>query len=246
MKNLNLSILAFMCIGMLASSCKKDNPDTTQPVIESIAKPLENDTLFTGSEIHIEGSITDDTELSQFKIDIHGASDGHSHGKLSSASFFEVIRIIDLAGKVQAINEHIMIPQEAAAGRYHVIMTAVDASGNQSDFVERDIFIRNSGDLIAPTITLNSPAQGGNYSLALPLTISALMSDNAALGDVEVKIYKGATVVYDYDVELAESTFSLNLVVPTTGWTAGDYTLEIIARDQVNNVSDFDVDFTMN
>jgi hypothetical protein len=234
-----ISIAAF-------SSCKKDNPDNTKPKIDIVSEPLENDTLFTGSELHIEGSVSDNEELSQIKIDIHSAEDGHSHGKISAASFFEVIKIIDLKGRNRIFHEIIDIPQEAAAGKYDIIITAVDASGNQSDFVERDIFIRNSGDLVAPIIQVLSPTSNGNYTLGAALNINAQLADNIGLGDVEVKIYRGSNLVFDNDIELAEPTYTLNLVVPTTGWVAGEYTLEILVKDQVNNSIDTDITFNLN
>jgi len=236
-----------VAIGIAAfSSCKKDNPDNTKPKIDIVSEPLENDTLYTGSELHIEGLVSDNEELSQIKIDIHSAEDGHSHGKISSASFFEVIKIIDLTGRNQVFIAHVDIPLEAAAGKYDIIITAVDASGNQSDFVERDIFIRNSSDLIAPIIQVQSPSSNGNYTLGAALNINAQLADNIGLGDVEVKIYRGSNLVFDNDIELAESTHTLNLVVPTTGWAAGEYKLEIYVKDQVNNSIDTDIIFNLN
>ncbi|MEX1189730.1 MAG: DUF4625 domain-containing protein [Bacteroidia bacterium] len=246
MKNFKIQLLLFAAIAFAVSSCKKDDPDNTKPTIDSVLEPLENDTLFSGTELHIDGTVSDNEELSQLKIDIHSAGDGHDHGKVSSASFFEVIRIIDLAGRNQIFHEDIDIPQEAAAGKYHVILTAVDASGNQSDFVERDIVIRNSGDLLSPTITVNSPTSAGIYTLGSPIVVSAELADNIGLGDVEVKVYQGSTLVYDEDLELAQPSYSLNLEIPTTGWGAGEYTLEILVKDQVNNLSDADIEFTLN
>lgn len=246
MKHFNIKLLSLAFLAIAISSCKKDDPDNTKPIIASIEEPHENDTLFSGTEMHVEGLVTDNEELSQLKIDIHSADDGHDHGKVSSASFFEVIRIIDLAGRNQVFHEDIDIPQEAAAGKYHVIITAVDASGNQSDVTERDIIIRNSGDLISPTITVSSPTSGGSYSLGNPINVIAELADNIGLGDVELKVYQGSTLIYDQDLELAAPTHSLNQEIPTIGWTAGAYKLEIVVKDQVNNKTDLDIEFTVN
>ena len=38
-------------------------------------------------EIHIEGTVVDDRALSQMKIDIHYAGDGHGHGGKTSLEF---------------------------------------------------------------------------------------------------------------------------------------------------------------
>lgn len=246
MKHYKNLLLLFTAIILAATSCKKDDPDNTKPTIAAIEEPHDNDTLFSGIEMHVEGVVTDNEELSQLKIDIHSADDGHEHEKVSSASFFEVIRIVDLAGRNQTFHEDIDISQEAAAGPYHVIISAVDAAGNQSDIVERDIVIRNSDDLISPTITVNSPTIAGSYSLGSPMTVSAELADNIGLGDVEVKVYQGSNLIFDNDLELAEPSYSLNLEVPTTGWTAGEYTLEILVKDQVNNKTDVDIEFSMN
>jgi hypothetical protein len=246
MKYFNIKLLTLVFLAIAATSCKKDDPDNTKPLIVSIEEPHENDTLFSGTEMHVEGLVTDNEELSQLKIDIHSADDGHDHGKVSSASFFEVIRIIDLAGRNQTFHEDIDIPQEAAAGKYHVIITAVDASGNQSDVTERDIIIRNSGDLISPTITVNSPTAGASFSIGSPIVVSAELADNIGLGDVEIKVYQGSNLVYDKDLELATPTYSMNEEIPTTGWTAGEYELEILVKDQVNNKTDVDIDINVN
>lgn len=246
MKNLKIYLILLSGLAFAVTSCKKEDPDNVKPIIVSLEEPHENDTIFSGTEMHVEGLVTDNEELSQLKIDIHIADDGHEHGKISSASFFEVVRIIDLSGRNQVFHEDIDIPQEAAAGKYHVIITAVDAAGNQSDVTERDIVIRNSGDLISPTISVNSPTLGGTYSLGNPIIVFAELADNAGLGDVELKVYQGNTLIYDQDLELAAPTHSLNEEIPTTGWTAGEYTLEIIVKDQVNNKTDVDIEFTVN
>jgi len=246
MNHFNIKLLSLAFLAIAISSCKKDDPDNTKPIIASIEEPHENDTLFSGTEMHVEGLVTDNEELSQLKIDIHSADDGHDHGKVSSASFFEAIRIIDLAGRNQVFHEDIDIPQEAAAGKYHVIISAVDASGNQSDVTERDIIIRNSGDLISPTITVNSPTSGASFSIGSPIVVSAELADNIGLGDVEIKVYQGSNLVYDKDLELATPTYSMNEEIPTTGWTAGEYELEIVVKDQVNNKTDVDIDINVN
>lgn len=246
MKHFNIKLFSLAFLAIAASSCKKDDPDNTKPIIESISEPLENDTLYSGTELHIDGSVSDDVELSQLKIDIHSSDDVHEHGKIDAASFFEVIRIIDLSGRNQSFHEDIDIPQEAAAGGYHVIITAVDASGNQSDITERDIVIRNSGDLISPTITVNSPTAGASFSIGSPIVVSAELADNIGLGDVEIKVYQGSNLVYDKDLELATPTYSMNEEIPTTGWTAGEYELEILVKDQVNNKTDIDIDINVN
>jgi hypothetical protein len=244
MKNYILAATACIAIGF--SSCKKDDPDNQKPVIASINEPADGDTLYTGTEFHITGSVTDNEALSQLKIDIHNADDGHSHERINGASHWETIIVVSLSGKNQSIDEHIDIPAEAAAGKYHIILTAVDAAGNQSDIVERDVIIRNSGDLIAPQISLSSPTSGSVIALGDNITIAGQLTDNIGLESAEVKIYQGTTLIFDQDIELAAPTHDLNLEVSTSGWTAGDYVLEIKVKDQVGNVADTDIEVSIN
>jgi len=227
-------------------SCKKDDPDTTKPIISAILEPVNNDTLFTGSEMHIVTTVSDNEELSQLKIDIHSAADGHTHGKVDGAAYWEVIRIVELSGKSVSIDEHIDIPTTAASGPYDVIITAVDESGNQSLVTEVEIYIRNSGDLIAPSIVMSSPIAGASITAGNDFQVIAELTDNIGLEKAEIKVYKGSTLVYDFDIDLAEPSYSLNHTISTTGWSAGNYTLELIVKDQVLNTADTDVEFSVN
>jgi hypothetical protein len=243
MKKYHLPLLSIILLYSISfSSCKKDEVDNTAPSIVSVSEPLENDTLISGDELHVDATITDDVELSQLKIDIHSASDGHMHGKMDASSYWEKIVILNLTGKSQSIHEHIDIPADVAAGLYHVIMAAVDKAGNTSEIVERDIYIRNSGDLIAPVITVSSPVAGSNITAGTDLIIQGDVIDNLALSALEIKIFKGSTLVSDNDIELTTSTYTINQTIPTIGWTPGVYTIELLAFDDVLNMADMDIE----
>ena len=243
-------ILPLLSITLLFSvsltSCKKDEVDNTAPIIASVSEPLENDTLISGDELHVEATITDEVELSQIKIDIHSAADGHSHGKVSASGYWEKIVILNLSGKSQSIHEHIDIPADVAAGKYHVIMTAVDKAGNSSEVVERDVFIRNSSDLVAPVITVTSPAAGSSITAGTDLLITGEVVDNLALSALEIKVYRGTILVSDNDIDLAAATYTINQTISTVGWTPGAYTIELVAYDEVLNVADMDMEITVN
>ena len=238
-----LSVTLFFSVSL--TSCKKDEVDNTAPVIASVSEPLENDTLFSGNELHVDATISDDVELSQLKIDIHSA-EGHSHGKIAASGYWEKIVIVNLTGKSQSIHQDIDIPADAAAGKYHVILTAVDKAGNSSEITERDIVIRNSSDLVAPVITVSSPAAGSSITAGSDLVITGNVVDNLALSALEIKVYRGTTLVSDNDIDLAAATYTINQTISTVGWTPGAYTIELVAYDDVLNVADMDMEITVN
>lgn len=246
MKKYILPILSVtLLFSVVLTSCKKDEVDNTAPVISSVSEPLDNDTLFTGNELHVEATITDNVELSQLKIDIHSAG-GHSHGKVAASGYWEKIVILSLTGTSQTIHEHIEIPADIAAGAYHVIFTAVDKSGNSSEILERDILIRNSGDLIAPVITVTAPVAGSSITAGTDLVVQGDVVDNSALSALEIKVYRGTTLVSDNDIDLAAATYTINQTISTTGWTPGTYTIELVAYDDVLNVADMDMEIIVN
>lgn len=246
MKKYILPLLSVtLLFSVFLTSCKKDEVDNTAPVIASVSEPLENDTLFSGNELHVDATISDDVELSQLKIDIHSA-EGHTHGKIAASGYWEKIVIVNLAGKSQTVHQDIDIPADAAAGKYHVILTAVDKAGNSSEITERDIIIRNSSDLVAPVITVSSPVAGSSITAGNDLVITGNVVDNLALSALEIKVYRGTTLVSDNDIDLAAATYTINQTISTVGWTPGAYTIELVAYDDVLNVADMDMEITVN
>jgi hypothetical protein len=62
-----------------------------------------------------------------------------------------------------------------------------------------------------------------------------------ALADADLKVLSGNSVVFESEISLSGTEFTLNQTIPTNTWAAGTYTLELIVRDDVQNVSDKDV-----
>lgn len=144
--------------------CPKPGPsaDVTKPVI-TVITPVNDAVVTTGQNMTFTAKFTDDRELSQFRLDIHSSNDGHSHGKLSGAAVpFSLDTIVNLVGVNTESSFPIFIPADAAAGLYHVIVTAVDKAGNEAEFVETDVHFLNPSDTIAPLVTMVYP----DFSLA--------------------------------------------------------------------------------
>ncbi len=136
--------LLILAIAALAFSCDDDDDeevvrDTTAPVV-TITEPEDHEEFDRGAEMHVEGTITDDRALAEFKIDIHNANDGHGHGGKRSGEW-DYEETFTISGLKWEFHEDVMIPDSADTGIYHVIITALDAAGNQSELAERDIHI---------------------------------------------------------------------------------------------------------
>ncbi len=59
-------------------SCEKEEVDNEKPVIRLIA-PEEDEAIRPGSDIHFEVEFSDNVGLASYKVNIHGAFDGHTH-----------------------------------------------------------------------------------------------------------------------------------------------------------------------
>lgn len=157
MKNIKY-LYAFTAIAALSfTSCSKDddNKDTEKPVI-TITEPVVDEGFAPGSEIHLEGVLTDNVELASYKVEVHSAEDGHTHGKSANAEaanyfHYEQTFPIEAGQRIKEFHQHIPIPALASNGEpftdghYHLGVFCLDKAGNQQQvFIE--IFIGAGGD----------------------------------------------------------------------------------------------------
>jgi uncharacterized membrane protein len=137
LKKAPIVIFALAILFAATTSCKKK--DETRPEIK-LESPAINQTFVRGKEIEVKAVFTDDRELSEYKIDIHENFDSHGHEKPQSEPWVKII-IGELSGKKQEINLTITIPETAESGPYHFDMKCLDAAGNESRYISRDIII---------------------------------------------------------------------------------------------------------
>ena len=130
-----ISLLA--TVTFMFSSCDNDDSsDTTKPLIE-LHEPEEGQALEIGNEhgVHFEMDLSDDVMLKSYKIEIHSNFDHHSHGGNSRAAQetvdFSFNRSYD-----------VVIPANATAGDYHLMVYCTDAAGNES-YIARNIKLSN-------------------------------------------------------------------------------------------------------
>lgn len=134
-----LSICGVLLISALIVSCSKDDEDTKKPEIELIS-PQNHDEFHPGDNIHFEARFSDDTELSEYKIDIH-FDDGHDHkSHKHDGHEWHYTYTATLSGKNQMVHHDISIPEDAEHGEYHFMVFCTDKAGNES-FIKIDIEI---------------------------------------------------------------------------------------------------------
>lgn len=147
MKKINL-IYALSLTALFFTSCSDDDNnsvDTTRPIIV-LNEPGEHQEFLPGDEIHFDAYFSDNVELGSYKIEIHDASDGHSHERITNeegvAWAYNETRQFDPGLRNQNVHSHIDIPvlingEPIKEGHYHLGVFCTDKAGNQSQvFIE--------------------------------------------------------------------------------------------------------------
>jgi len=110
------------------TACKKeDTPDITKPVIAVTQPAVDSMEISLGADFTIQATLTDDVDLSQWKMDIHSA-DGHSHRITAGA--WEMTETGTATGKSYLFSKTVTVPADAELGEYHFTIEATDKAGN--------------------------------------------------------------------------------------------------------------------
>ena len=176
MKRLRFSgIVLLLTVSSLATvfvACEKVDVDSQKPVI-SIIEPSTDEVVNPGDAVHFKVMFSDNMALASYKVNIHGAFDGHSHNSgtrsaTDSIAFertwletdFIALGETPIVGKQQVTveHQHIKIPATISRtvngvaeemplkeGHYHFIVYCTDESGQES-YVAKEIFISYSAD----------------------------------------------------------------------------------------------------
>ncbi len=117
---------------LFAAGCKDDDPatDETKPTITSI-NFLDGASVRAGDSLNLRVTFEDDMELSEAFIEVHENFEGHKHGKVNQK--FSDSKILTLSGTNSEQYVSFEIPSNAAAGPYHIEVSALDGTGNRSD-----------------------------------------------------------------------------------------------------------------
>lgn len=258
--NINIKILVLWLAVFALASCGKEDttpPEweftsfTPQPLPGIVCGEIEPDVFFVtgGDTLSFTVIFTDDTELSQYKIDIHENFDCHGHGKTSDWS---VLEVINLSGTEQVITKSIPVPANVTAGKYHFIIQLLDAAGNQArnTFI-RDISVNNPTDTVAPVVSVTAPLSTDNISVSRggSIIFQGSVSDNLSLGtggngklvidyinNTNNNTFSGKTINFP-ESQGTSYNFNETITIPNSV-PAGSYTFRVYAYDGVNNLSE--------
>lgn len=260
-------IALFLLSAVLIQSCT--DPDTTEPTVEVLSTipatapaivcgEMEDFvvTLSSTDTLVVEFKVSDDVELSQYKLDIHQNFDCHGHsGKVETTDWY-ALEIADLQGSEQTINLEIPVPQDVTSGTYHFSLQVTDVSGNSADLVFYSLNVTNASDTEAPTLVVTTPANSSfSAQKGDPINFQGSVTDNLDLGagnngKLELRYWNtnNQTVneLYTEDFESSAGTtinFDFDAVVPVTT-PDGTYIFELRSFDAVNNPSNT-VEFTV-
>lgn len=242
---------AILALAILASCSDDEKPqDTVAPTIKNVEinDGGEYPTVTAGADMTLKAEVDDNELLQELKLEIHDIFDGHSHGKMSNT--WEQIMILPLSGASQSVAEVIPVPGTATAGKYHVVLRAIDAEGNESDFVEKEFILSNGNE---PQITVSNPSFGQNEVHAPKgsnFDLQGTITEDTDLVEVVIMIAKAdheghagkrsASTIFMTDFDLTgsnETSFDLgqvDITIPTDAET-GHYELSIVAKDNAGN-----------
>jgi hypothetical protein len=191
---------AFYCIGVLLLivwGCKKEEEkplDNTRPIISNVSTGKANHTFGVGETIQLRARFSDETELGQYKVEIHDNFDGHTHGKNSSTTVFEFRKIQSISGKVYDLVLDIPIPEMVSSGPYHLMINCLDKKGNEAEFVLIDLNITSPSQPVINIPTVNGKDASKEVHLhgigadSVSLRPAGDITDTDGLEEVKIKV----------------------------------------------------------
>ena len=245
------AFLFSLTLAVLVASCKKEDPDTEKPVINSLTVNgnTSSVTLSAGSTLSFSISASDNIDLKQIKIDIHDAFDGHSH---SPNVPFSSQTIYNVSGKSATITPSIQVPAIAASGPYDILVYAIDASGNEAVIREVELIITQAGQAVID-ITSPSLALDWDYAIGDTIFITGTITDDIDLSDIDISLENEDTGALIYDEEFpqvgtTDTTWDFNelnlqskwIIIPATA-SLGHHGLVIMVTDSDANVTRIEV-----
>jgi hypothetical protein len=167
MKHTRIHLHMLMCVAMLATACNKDDDkpaaagnETQAPVATRVSPTGTTLNVAAGDPITFTVRVTDNAGISQVRVNVHNAFDGHSHKTSNVDTLFHNV-IHQMGGKTDStLTFSIPTATTNQPGMYHVLVYALDVNGNNAQFLQYDLTLANS---LFPTAT--SLTMGGSDHL---------------------------------------------------------------------------------
>jgi hypothetical protein len=148
MKTNHIIVLLMLAAVTAFSGCDSEEIDTVKPQI-LLSEPAEEEAYAPGSAIHFVVTLSDNVALASYKVNIHGAFDGHTHSAVKPS----LTRATDAEPQpfertwmesefIAQGEEPIAGKQQVKEGYYHLTVYCADSSGQES-FITREIEITN-------------------------------------------------------------------------------------------------------
>lgn len=258
-------IFTFIGFACTEESAISEGPDTHKPIItvlestpvaqdQRICKSMESNVISatTGSDIILNLEFSDDSNLSQYKIDIHNNFDCHAHGRVAASSW-QLLKIENISGKTVNVEEVIRVPEDVLAGDYHLQILCLDALGNEAEPVIYSVKVENAIDNIPPVLSLSEPSSGSvSIAKGADLNFKGTVTDNHSLANGKIEITytdPGGTEFFPIqeffpEIQGTEAAIDLTFVVPAAA-ASGKHEFVIKAYDTYNNAVEklIEVDF---
>jgi len=195
--------------------------------------------VFTGDTMRFVFSFRAYNPLSQYKIDIHNNFDCHAHGKSLP---WTLLKLVDLSGKEETVEETFIVPQDASAGNYHLMIRLLDIYGLEAEVKEFNLIILNAEDQQEPTITITEPSVNAVFSHGDNVSFKGTITDNKSLESsrYELKFTDANNHTYNlyeifYPTETTD-TYSIDTAYTIGTFIAlGEGFFTIKAYDNANN-----------
>jgi hypothetical protein len=253
MKNLLLTIVS---LALLASCKDKNKVDVYSPTIESFTlngSTTTSQEFMAGESVDLAFAMKDNNELNKYVLDIHPATDGHTHIGAGStggeyklpAGQWNVSEEVMMTSAAYSDAKTYVIP-DTISGIWHAVLTATDDSGLSTS---RAFSLTVANDN-APVITIlsTSPVIGVDGKIhASPggsIQINAKAQDPDGLNYVSIKLYNSSGQLLNTTSVPATSnevTFPANF----NQAAAGKYRIAIEARDLLGFKTIWDIPVTV-
>ena len=234
-------------------ACSKSDPDVTAPSIVdyTMDNKTEDIEVAASGSTSLYYNVTDDQALSEIRLDVHDAFDGHTHGKTASFTKMSWEQIDDLSGSVEATNTiQVDVPSDAMAGAYHMEAIVVDAAGNQTPVTILDFIVTNSGQAVIDVTSHDLENDEVHIHGGDTVRIQGTITDDVDLDEIIIavleehehgkvgKTAEGELYLSDYDLGGSNDvSFTIDEEIYLPAGETGHFELEIVAIDSDGNMT---------